>query len=154
MVDRELTALVAGRNKTPVEGRPGWTLRLLSAAEVLEARREAGELAADGKERAVCSNACLLARALERGGKAVFDSGKAALAALRAYGIAFATVEEIEALAGAWAVFNQTENPSPEDGEERVNALKKAWSTRLMSALNGACSKLLAFCPGRNRHGG
>lgn len=146
MVDRELTALVAGRNKTPVEGRPGWTLRLLSAAEVLEARREAGELAADGKERAVCSNACLLARALERGGKAVFDSGKAALAALR--------VEEIEALAGAWAVFNQTENPSPEDGEERVNALKKAWSTRLMSALNGACSKLLAFCPGRNRRGG
>ena len=64
-MDRELTALVAGRSEAPVAGRPGWTMRLLSAAEVLEARREAGELAADERERAVCSNACLLARALE-----------------------------------------------------------------------------------------
>ena len=120
-------------------------MRLLSAAEVLDARREAGELAADDRERALCSNACLLARALEKGGRPVFPTGAAALAALRA--------EEIETLAGEWAEFNRRENPSPEDGEERIDALKKAWSTRLMSALSGACSKLLGCCPVRNRRG-
>lgn len=144
-MDRKLTALLAGRSRAPVPGRAGWTMRLLSAAEVLEARREAGELASDGKERAVCSNACLLARAVERGGKPVFPSGAAALAALR--------VEEIETLAGAWAEFNAGENPSPEDGEGRIDALKKAWSTRLMSALNGACSKRSGCCPVQHRRG-
>ena len=44
----------------------GMALRLLSALEVLQARREAGELAGEDRERALCSNACLLARALEQ----------------------------------------------------------------------------------------
>ena len=43
----------------------GMRLRLLSALEVLQARREAGGLARAPKEHALCSNACLLARALE-----------------------------------------------------------------------------------------
>ena len=42
-------------------------LRLLSALEILEARREAAQLAESQGERALCSNACLLARALESG---------------------------------------------------------------------------------------
>ena len=42
----------------------GYSLRLLSARETLEARREAEVLARDGRERALCGNACLLARAL------------------------------------------------------------------------------------------
>ena len=45
----------------------GSELRLLSALEVLEARREAAQLAEGQGERALCSNACLLARALESG---------------------------------------------------------------------------------------
>ena len=57
-------------------------LRLLSALEVLEARREAAQLAESQGERALCSNACLLARALESGEKPVFDSGRAVLAGL------------------------------------------------------------------------
>lgn len=144
-MDRDLTALVAGKRDIPVKGRPGWRLRLLSAAEVLQARREAGELAREDRERAVCSNACLLSRALVKGGKPVFPTGAAALEGLR--------VEEIAALAGEWADFNRAENPSPEDGEERVDALKKAWSTCLMSALSGACSKALGCCPVRSRRG-
>ena len=40
----------------------GMDLRLLSALEVLQARREAGELACEDRERALCSNACLLAQ--------------------------------------------------------------------------------------------
>ena len=46
----------------------------------------------------------------------------------------------LSALAGTWAAFDREENPSPEDGRERALALKKAWSTRLMSAFAGACS--------------
>ena len=42
----------------------GMALRLLSALEVLQARREAGELAGEDRERALCSNACLLAQEL------------------------------------------------------------------------------------------
>ena len=119
----------------------GRTLRLLSAWEVLEARREGDELAQDGKERAVCRNACLVARALERDGRPVFESGRAALDGLR--------LEEIDRLAGAWAAFNRECNPSPLDGEEELQRRKKAWSTRIMSAFSGACSACLALCPPR-----
>ena len=119
----------------------GRTLRLLSAWEVLEARREGDELAQDGKERAVCRNACLVARALERDGRPVFESGRAALDGLR--------LEEIDRLAGAWAAFNRECNPSPLDGEEELQRRKKAWSTRIMSAFSGVCSACLALCPPR-----
>ena len=60
-------------------------LRLLSAWEALEARREGDRLAEDGRERALCRNACLIARALERKGKAVFEDGRAVLEALRTF---------------------------------------------------------------------
>ena len=122
------------------------TLRLLSAREVLEARREGDVLARDGREWALCRNACLVARALERGGKPVFESGQAALDGLR--------VEDIARLADAWAAFNRECNPSPLDGEEEIKRRKKAWSTRVMSAFSGACSVCSALCPprsGRNR---
>ena len=82
----------------------GRELRLLSALEVLEARREAEGLARGEAEAALCANACLLARALERGGQPVFADGGAALAGLSA--------REIGALAGRWAAFDRAENPS------------------------------------------
>ena len=55
----------------------GMDLRLLSAMEVLEARRESEELTRGDWERALCSNACLLAKALERSEDktAVFSGG-------------------------------------------------------------------------------
>ena len=122
------------------------TLRLLSAREVLEARREGDALARDGRERALCRNACLIARALERAGKPVFADGQAALDGLR--------VEDIVRLADAWAEFNREQNPSPLDGEEEISRRKKAWSTRIMSAFSGACSACLALCPRRNGQNG
>ena len=116
----------------------GGELRLLSAREVLEARREGDSMAVDGRERALCRNACLIARALERGGKAVFDGGQAVLDALR--------VEDIARLADRWAQFNRECNPSATDGEQEVRRRKKAWSTRVMSAFNGVCSACSALC--------
>ena len=130
----------AGPERTDAGG--GRTLRLLSAREVLEARREGDALVRDGGERALCRNACLVAKALERKGKPVFESGQAALAALR--------VEDIGLLADAWAEFSRTHNPSPQDGEQEIRRRKKAWSTRLMSAFSGVCSGCSALCPRRN----
>ncbi|WP_297210139.1 hypothetical protein [uncultured Flavonifractor sp.] len=120
----------------------GRELRLLSAMEVLDAGREAKELARTEEERALCANACLLARALERKGRPLFASGKAVLEGLSA--------GEIGTLARCWSRLDRTENPSPEDGEEAALSLKKAWSTRLMSAFAGACSKCFGRCPPRS----
>lgn len=118
----------------------GRSLRLLTAQEVLEARREAAGLVQEDREKALCSNACLLARALEKRGRPLYPNGEAVLAALR--------VEEIDGLAHKWSQFNREENPSVLDGEWWVAARKKAWSTRLMSALNGVCSGSLGrFLP-------
>ena len=122
----------------------GRELRLLSALEVLEARREAAELAGEERERTLCSNACLLARSLEKKQKPVFASGEAVLRGM--------TATEIGRLAKRWAELDREENPSAMDGEERVDCLKKALSTRLMSACSGACSRLLERClPRRGR---
>lgn len=117
-------------------------LRLLSAWEALSARREGDALARDGRERALCRNACLIARALEKRGRPVFESGQAVLESLR--------VEDIARLADAWARFSREHNPSPLDGEREVERRKKAWSTRIMSAFSGACSGCSALCPRRN----
>ena len=117
-------------------------LRLLSAREVLEVRREGEALARDGKELALCRNACLVAKALERRGRPVFADGQAALDGLR--------LEEIARLSEQWAQFNKRCNPSPLDGEQELKQRKKAWSTRIMSAFNGACSVCSALCPRRN----
>ena len=117
---------------------------VFSALEVLEAGREAAELAQHEEERALCANACLLARALERRGKPVFPSGRAVLEGLSA--------REIRELARRWNELDRAENPSPEDGMEDVLALKKAWSMRLMSAFAGVCSAPFRPFPRRNGH--
>jgi len=76
----------------------GMVLRLLSGAELLDARREAGELARERAERPLCSNACLVARALEtQEGEQLFLDGQQVLDSL--------TAEEIESLARRWDGF-------------------------------------------------
>lgn len=121
-------------------------LRLLSAWEVLDARREGDALAGEGGGRTLCRNACLIARALERKGRPVFADGRAALDGLR--------VEDISRLADAWGAFNREANPSPLDGEEEIQRRKKGWSTRLTRAFSGACSGCLARFPRRTGRGG
>lgn len=109
-------SILAGRDRMGLDN--GMRLRLLSALEVLQARREAEELAQSERERALCSNACLLARALEtQEGEPVFSSGREVLSGLR--------VEEIAALAKTWSQFNREENPALTMGQEEAEALKK-----------------------------
>ena len=71
-------SILAGRDRMDLDN--GMQLRLLSALEVLQARREAEELAQEERERPLCSNACLLSRALEtQEGEPVFSSGREVL---------------------------------------------------------------------------
>ena len=127
--------ILAGARKISVgEGR---TLRILSALEILQARREAEGLAQGAQERALCSNACLLAKALEKHGVPLFERGEGVLCAL--------SVGEIECLARQWGELNRRENPSPQDAPEEVETLKKGWSTRPMSAFAGVCSAVLVL---------
>lgn len=109
-------SILAGRDRMELDN--GMVLRLLSALEVLQARREADELCREEWERAVCANACLLARALEtQEGEPVFSSGQAVLSGLR--------VEEISALARTWSQFNREENPPLTLSREQADQVKK-----------------------------
>ena len=116
----------------------GWSLRLLTAREEMECRREGLELAAEEGEgqEALCANACLVARVLRRRGKAVFGSGREVLERL--------TAGQIARLAGQWGEFDQECDPGPWE-EKAVDEAKKGWSARLMSAFSGVCSKVLAL---------
>ena len=109
-------SILAGRDRIPLDN--GMELRLLSALEALQARREGRELAGDGRERALCSNACLLARALERteDRKPVFSSGREVLAGL--------TVAEIAALSARWAAFARESDPGLELSSPQLEELK------------------------------
>ena len=100
-------------------------LRVIPAAEVLSARREAAGLAEGAEEGPLCANACLLARALEVDGERLFPSGEAVLEQL--------TAGEIEALTNRLARLNREVNPSAEEPWEASEARKKALSTRPMS---------------------
>ncbi len=110
-------SMIAQRDRIPLEN--GMDLRLLSALEVMQARREAGELAQEDRERALCSNACLLARALEHGEEhtPVFRDGRAVLAGL--------TVEEIANLAARWDRLRRESDPGLDLSGEELEDLKK-----------------------------
>ena len=116
-------------------------LRLLSALEILEARREAAQLAESQGERALCSNACLLARALESGEKPVFDSGRAVLAGL--------TVSEIAA-AGLPALFVPFQH---KDRQQYWNALplEKAGAAKIFEQPQFTADAVATTLAGWNR---
>lgn len=111
----------------------GMELRLLSALETMQARREAADLARGNEEMALCSNACLLARALEQAGehKAVFPDGRAVLKAL--------TVEEIEQLAGQWAGFCRENNPGLNLFGSELENVKKNFVLTQEGVFGGGC---------------
>ena len=124
-------SILAGRDRLSLDN--GYDLRLLSAQETLQARREGMELAGDDRELALCSNACLLARALERSEdrKPVFSNGQAVLAGL--------TAEEIAALAARWSRFSRENDPGLDLSEEALEEVKKNSVTAPASGCAGGC---------------
>ena len=108
------------REKTVRIGERTCAMRLLSARETLSLRREIAQLdCADEEERALRA---LLKRSLTEGGEAAFASAEDVENAL--------SVGEINELVRCYALLDGAENLSSEDGREKVEALKKAWSTR------------------------
>lgn len=109
-------SILSRRDRMALEN--GMSLRLLSALEVLQARREADALVQESREKALCANACLLARALETPEHSpLFTSGQEVLTALR--------VEEIAALSRTWSQFNERENLPLSMDEAQVEEVKK-----------------------------
>lgn len=96
-------SILAGEDRLSLGN--GLNLRLLSGLELLQARREARELAQDPAEQPLCSNACLLARALGVDGseEPLFADGREVLIGL--------TAEEIENLARRWDEFRRNSVP-------------------------------------------
>lgn len=103
-------SILARRDRISLDN--GFDLRLLSALEVVQARREAEELTEHDGERELWVNACLLARALEKteDETPVFSGGQEVMAVL--------TVEEITALAGRWSAFSRESVPELGDDSE------------------------------------
>ncbi len=123
-MDKRLLDLLSGGDggeTVRIGGRRG-RLRILSAWEVLQAKREAEGLLTDESERALCGNACLLARAFRRGGRPVYSSGERLLRSVSA--------EEIALHSRRYARLCRREMP----GFGELDSLKKAWSTRHTSA--------------------
>ena len=112
----------------------GRVLRLLSAFEVLEAQREAEELnrRMGLRDRGLCANACLLAKALEKEDRQpMFPDGGAVLEGL--------TPEEIETLSARWDQFRKSVNPGLDlDGEGLENVKKNSVPTE-RTACAGGC---------------
>ena len=103
-------SILAGRDRVSLDN--GMELRLLSALEVLQARREAAELVREDRERALCSNACLLARALwvDGGEEPLFADGREVLIGL--------TAEEIEDFCAKWDEFRRNQAAGTEENVE------------------------------------
>ncbi len=111
----------------------GYTLRLLSAREETQCRREGEELAKEERDRALCANACLIAHVLWKDGYPLYENGREVLEKM--------TAGQVAAAAEKWAEFDRECDPGPWD-REAADAAKKGWSTRLMSAFSGVCSRL------------
>lgn len=124
-------SILAGQDRICLEN--GFDLRLLSALEALQARREAAGLAEGEREQALCSNACLLARALERteDHRPVFADGRAVLAGL--------TVEEIASLAARWSAFRRESDPGLDLSAEELEQVKKNSVRTPESGCAGGC---------------
>ena len=113
----------------------GRALRLLTETEEMQVRREAMELAVNEMDLPLCSNACLVARALVCAGERVYADGRAVLDGLSA--------EEIEALAERWAAFRREKGVGLGLGEKRLDALKAS-----LAALAGERRDVALCLPG------
>lgn len=74
-MNRELLRLLGGSREIRRPG--GYSLRVLTAGELLEVKAEVEEMCPEGAEKSLWSNACILARAVHENGKPVFSEGKA-----------------------------------------------------------------------------
>lgn len=107
-------------------------LRLLSALEVLQARREAGSWRGRTGSGHWCSTpACWPALEREEDESPVFSDGRAVLAGL--------TVEEIGSLAARWSVLRRESDPGLNVTEEELENVKKNSAVTRENGCGGGC---------------
>ncbi|MEG2958927.1 MAG: hypothetical protein RR828_04245 [Oscillospiraceae bacterium] len=120
-----------------------WSLRVLPIWQIWEAKREAEAMAKGGTEQAVCANACLLARCMQKGEKQYFANGTEVLLAL--------SHKEIEQLAARYADFNRRANPGPEADKLRVEGLKSGLSAAGPARLRWRVLRSFGVLPSEER---
>lgn len=96
----------------------GWSLRFLTAGQMLECRDEGEALAGEERDKALWANAVLLARVLLKEGEPAFPDGEAVLASL--------TVGQMDSLARRWWA---QDDFSPQAARE-AQADRVEWTTR------------------------
>ena len=125
----------------PLEG--GRALRLLTETEEMQARREAMELAVNEMDLPLCSNACLVARALVCAGERVYADGHTVMDRLSG--------EEIEALARRWAEFRREHGVGLGLGVERLERLKASLAAQPRQRLKWRVLKAFGALPTEQR---
>lgn len=123
MMHRDLLRFLGGRKKAALGSLE---LRLISAEEMLQAHNEACGLA-EGREEAMglCLNACILARAAEKDGKAVFRDGRDVLRSVHAERLEhwmqrYLQLCREEGLSGGEAHWDQMKRSLRQDRSERA----------------------------------
>ena len=110
----------------PAELGDGWSLRFLTAAQMLECRGEGEAKAAEERDKALWANAALLARVLLKEGEPAFANGEDVLEHL--------TVGQIEGLTRRWWAQDDLSGRTAQEGwpvqEERAFQEKRAAQER------------------------
>ena len=110
----------------PAELGDGWSLRFLTAAQMLECRGEGEAKAAEERDKALWANAALLARVLLKEGEPAFANGEDVLEHL--------TVGQIEGLTRRWWAQDDLSGRTAQEGwpvqEERAFREKRAAQER------------------------
>lgn len=127
--------------RLPLEG--GRALRRLTETEEMQARREAMALAVNEMDLPLCSNACLVARALVCDGEPVYADGRAVLDGM--------TGAEIEDLARRWAAFRREDGVGLGLGEARLAELKAGFAARPRQRLKWRVLKTFGALPTEER---
>lgn len=119
----------------------GISLRIMPAREELICRREGEELAGEDRDKALCANACVLARVLYKDNNRLYQNGEEVLEKM--------TAGQIDYYTRRWAEFDRECDPGPWDDVE-VERTKKDFGTRLTNVCVGVCLKVLEHCQRRN----
>lgn len=138
-MDQALLDVLAGQRCLT---RQGYELRILSAWELIQARQEARSLEGPEETLALRGNACILSRAVYRGGMRLFSSGRSVLEGWSGEKIA----QEMEAYRAL------ADRVDPDCGQEtRISALMEALEKEPMERIRWYVLKTFGVLPTESR---
>lgn len=135
----ELLELLAGQRHVE---RQGHGLRILSAWELMQAKQEAAAMGGDSETMGLRGNACILSRAVVRGGMQLFPSGRAVLEGWSA--------EQIAEEMAAYRELSHRVDPGC-GWEERVKTLLEQLRQEPMERIRWRVMKTFGVLPSEKR---